>query len=56
VLLGSNYLSQQPATLHFGLGAADSIESITVTWPDAAGTETILTNVDINQAITISLD
>ena len=56
VLLGSNYLAQQPATLHFGLGAADTIESITVAWPDAAGTQTVLTNVDTNQRITISRD
>ncbi|MEO8270823.1 MAG: ASPIC/UnbV domain-containing protein [Aureliella sp.] len=32
---GSN-LSQSPSTLHFGLGAAEQVDSITIRWPDAS--------------------
>lgn len=53
VVLGSNYLSQQPATLHFGLGSATTITAVTVTWPGIAGTETRLENLSVDQKLTI---
>ncbi len=31
---GSNYVSQNPATLSFGLGAATAIDQLTIRWPD----------------------
>ncbi len=30
-----SYLSQSPSTLHFGLGEAEQVDSITIRWPDA---------------------
>ena len=53
VVLGSNYLSQQPATLHFGLGAATTVSAVTVAWPGSAGTETRLENINVDQRLTI---
>ena len=53
VVLGSNYLSQQPATLHFGLGTATTVSAVTVTWPGLAGTETRLENINVDQRLTI---
>ncbi len=32
----TSYLSQKPLTRHFGLGAAERIDAIEVTWPDGA--------------------
>lgn len=40
VLMNSNYQSQNPSTLHFGLGDAASVESVVVRWPDGK-TETL---------------
>lgn len=54
VVLGSNYLSQQPCTLHFGLGAESQITAITVVWPGLAGTETRIENITADQRLTIS--
>ncbi|WP_228714539.1 FG-GAP-like repeat-containing protein [Posidoniimonas corsicana] len=34
VSAGGGYLSQQPAALHFGLGAKGRVEAIEVRWPD----------------------
>ena len=53
VVMGSNYLSQQPATLHFGLGDATSVTALTVTWPGIAGIETRLENLDVDQRLTV---
>jgi hypothetical protein len=47
----SNYASSSELTAHFGLGAADSVDLVTVEWPD--GTATELGEVDVNQTITI---
>ena len=46
---GSSYLSQEDKRQHFGLGAATSIDSIEVTWPD--GTRARLENVKANQVV-----
>jgi len=47
----SSYLSQSEPTLHFGVGAADIVDSLTVTWPD--GQQTLQTNLAVNRALTI---
>ncbi|GAB3888012.1 VCBS repeat-containing protein [Spirosoma agri] len=45
------YLSSQPLTLHFGLGTAPIIDSITVSWPDQSMQK--LTRVSVNQQLVI---
>ena len=55
VVLGSNYLSQQPCTLHFGLGDQDSVIAVTVDWPGSADPDTLIQNVDADQRLTIAL-
>ena len=51
VQLGTAYLSQQPATLHFGLGPHDVADSVEITWPDLAGSITVDQNVEANQLV-----
>jgi len=48
---GSGYLSQDDGRLHFGLGSATSIDSLTVTWP--SGTVQTLNKVAADRVITI---
>jgi hypothetical protein len=48
----TDFLSQESRVLHFGLGEADAVESVRVVWPD--GTETTVTDVDVNTRVTIS--
>lgn len=48
---GSGYLSQNDGRLHFGLGAHDKVDRITVTWP--SGKVQIMKGVVANQVITI---
>jgi hypothetical protein len=43
--------AQDFSRLHFGLGGADTIESIIVNWP--SGNEQTLSNVEADQIITI---
>ena len=43
---GRSYLTGNPAELYFGLGAADSIQKVVVTWPSGETTEHQLTGVD----------
>ncbi|MAW27762.1 MAG: hypothetical protein CMP98_03035 [Gammaproteobacteria bacterium] len=50
VRAGNNYVSQNPPEVHFGLGAATSVD-VVVRWPD--GTETGLLGVAANQLLTI---
>jgi hypothetical protein len=33
ITIGSNYISQNPAVQHFGLGAAANVDSVRVVWP-----------------------
>jgi hypothetical protein len=54
VTLGSNYLSQQPCILHFGLGAEDEVLSVTVTWPGLAAVTSRLENLSADQRLTIA--
>ena len=49
---GNNYLSQNPAEAHFGLGSATTIDQITVTWPD--GERDVITDAEINKHYTIT--
>jgi hypothetical protein len=50
---GSTF-GQNALVVHVGLGASDSIDSVTVEWPDAAHTTTTLENVPVDQAILVS--
>jgi hypothetical protein len=47
----ASYLSSSDLRLHFGLGAAKTIERISVRWP--SGRTQVLTNVAVNQVLTI---
>jgi hypothetical protein len=48
---GQHYLSQNYIPVHFGLGHAASVNSLTITWP--SGRRQRLTNIAINQTITV---
>jgi hypothetical protein len=48
---GQHYMSQNSIPVHFGLGRAPSVTSLTITWP--SGTVQTLTNLAINQTITV---
>ncbi len=49
---GSNFLSQNDITIHFGLGLnADDIDQITIRWP--SGTVQVLSNVSANQLLQV---
>lgn len=43
VIAGGSYLSGRPLSLHFGLGAAASVDSLRVVWPD--GSEAVFATV-----------
>jgi enediyne biosynthesis protein E4 len=49
---GSSYISQEDKRLHFGVGKAEQVDSLEVTWPD--GTKTTRQNVKANQRIEIA--
>ena len=53
VQLGTWYLSQGPATLHFGLGLDDNLDSIEVRWPGPGLPRSELRDVDVDQRIVI---
>ncbi|MBN1355793.1 CRTAC1 family protein [bacterium] len=44
---------QIPYTLRFGLGSAEKVDTIRVNWPNEDRSETVLTDVAVNQFITI---
>ncbi len=48
---GQHYLSQNYIPVHFGLGHATRVSSLTITWP--SGTVQTLTSIAINQTITV---
>jgi len=48
---GQHYMSQNYIPVHFGLGPATRVASLTITWP--SGTVQTLTNININQTITV---
>jgi hypothetical protein len=45
VMLGSNFISQNPTEQHFGIGTAPQVDSLVIEWPDGA-----VSNVGITQA------
>ena len=47
----NSYLSQAPATAHFGLGNYDKIDTLTIRWPN--GKEQILKNILADQHLLI---
>jgi hypothetical protein len=47
----SGYLSQDDARVHFGLGAATTVDSITVVWP--SGKSQILEKQSVDQVVTV---
>jgi enediyne biosynthesis protein E4 len=49
---GSGYLSQNEGRVHFGLGAHEKVDRITVTWP--AGNRQVLEGVPADQVIAIT--
>jgi hypothetical protein len=49
--LSRGYISGVDPVLHFGLGKAQAVDSLRITWPDGKR-ETILKNVSVNQVIT----
>jgi len=49
---GSSHLSQNSPTAHFGLGEADVVDSVLVTW--TGGKEQLLTGVAANQLLVIT--
>jgi hypothetical protein len=49
---GSSYLSQDDMRLHFGIGAAETIDEVDVRWPDDS--HTTRKNVRANQLITFA--
>jgi len=51
---GSAYLSQEDMRLHFGLAAAEKVDTLRVLWPDGQTTEK--NNVDVNQLLVIEQD
>jgi hypothetical protein len=51
VLSGGSYLSQNDLRLHFGLGAARSINRLEIDWP--SGVHQVETGLEINRIITI---
>ena len=48
---GQHYMGQDYIPVHFGLGAATSVASLTIEWP--SGTTQTLTNISANQTITV---
>ncbi len=51
---GCHYLTTSELSAHFGLGGATVAEEVLVQWPN--GQDTLLSNVPVNQVLTISAD
>ncbi len=51
VTVGSNFASQNPLRQHFGLGGAQTVDQIKVTWP--SGAQRTLNSVGINQILLV---
>ena len=46
VISGSSYASQNDMTLHFGLGAATSVDKIEIKWPDGSSESVTIPGID----------
>ena len=51
VQIGSNFTSQNPTILHFGLGSAEVVDRLMVRWPDGSVEE--IGNFPVNQCLRI---
>jgi enediyne biosynthesis protein E4 len=51
VSAGNNYLSQNPADVHFGLGESSRVDRLTIDWPDGAAT--VVENVAADQRLVV---
>ena len=51
VATGGSYLSQSDLRLHFGLGSATTVDSVSVSWP--GGLVQVLTHVAVDQQLVI---
>jgi hypothetical protein len=51
VIIGNNFLSQNPADQYFGLGSSALVDELRVQWPDDQ--ETTLTAVAAGQTLTL---
>jgi len=54
VQLGTWYLSQGPQTVHFGLGPDTVVTSIEIVWPGPDGVTSRLTDVTVDQRLTVT--
>jgi hypothetical protein len=52
VISGSSYASQNDTTLHFGLGAATTVDKLEIKWPD--GTAETIAVPAIDRKLTIA--
>lgn len=52
ITAGNSYLGQEPAEAFFGLGAANTVDTLTIDWPD--GTMTVLEDVSANQILKVT--
>jgi len=53
IILGSNFVSQNPAVQVFGLGSFSQVDEVRVEWPGVAGLQTSLLDVAANQTLSI---
>lgn len=49
----TDYLSQDPRTLHFGLGESSTVDKLCIIWPD--GTERVYRDLDVNQRVVVPI-
>lgn len=54
VRLGTGFLSQGPATVHFGLGADDLATRVEITWPGPGRPTSELVDVPVDQRLRVS--
>ncbi len=54
LVAGSSYLSTEDPRAHFGLGSAEMVESVRVSWPD--GTQAVLADVEADGILAVEPD
>jgi hypothetical protein len=55
ITAGISYMGQEPAEAFFGLGAALTVDSVTIDWPDGTA-NTVLADVAANQVLQVAVD